>query len=94
MKEHAERIFDVTHDVEANWTATDGGLTCAATDVLRLGHRCLHDLDDLSSWSTDQLKEELDQVWGAIWRANTGAESDILGAFAEAIREELARRKG
>jgi len=92
MKEHIQRILGVMEDVEANWVANDGGLTCAATDVLRLGHRCLHELDEIQRWETDRLKDELDETWSAIWRANTGAESEILGAFAEAIREELTRR--
>ena len=92
MNKYAERISDVTHDVEANWTATDGGLTEAASDVLRLGHRCLRDLDALEGWETDRLEDELYLTWSAVWCANTGAEFEILGAFAESLREELVRR--
>ncbi|MCK5319772.1 hypothetical protein KAJ61_00095 [Candidatus Parcubacteria bacterium] len=70
-EEAIKKIKEIKTDVENNWTANDGGLTMAASDVLSLANSLEKEIE--KGERPDWVDDEED----ARFNTDTGTESDL-----------------
>ena len=78
-------IREIIEGVANTWHDNRGGISCAGTDVIRIGHRAISDIEAAPQWSEKQRSQAITDWWEGSNSAATGAESEICSITQAAI---------